>query len=57
MLHSVAMLRLTRQEQKVLALILLLLLVGWATKAYRTAHPPVAPAAPADAKSNAHGQF
>jgi hypothetical protein len=31
---------LTKEEQKVLCLVLVLLLVGWAVKAYRTAHPP-----------------
>jgi len=31
---------LTRQEQTVLCAVLGLLLVGWAVKAYRTAHPP-----------------
>ena len=36
---------LTRQEQFVLCLILLLVLTGWAVKAYRTAHPPTAPIA------------
>ncbi len=30
---------LTKQEQWVLAMVLSLLLVGWAVKAYRTAHP------------------
>ena len=30
---------LTKQEQSVLALVLGLLLLGWAVKAYRTAHP------------------
>jgi hypothetical protein len=34
--------RLTRQEQKVLYIILGLLLSGLAVKMYRTAHPPVA---------------
>ena len=34
---------LTRQEQFVLCLILLLLLTGWAVKVYRTAHAPMAP--------------
>jgi hypothetical protein len=33
------MLHLTKQEQLVLALILALLITGWAVKAYRTAHP------------------
>ena len=32
--------RLTKQEQMVLCVILGLLLIGWAVKAYRTAHPP-----------------
>jgi hypothetical protein len=32
---------LTKQEQTVLILVLGLLLVGWAVKYYRTAHPPV----------------
>jgi hypothetical protein len=31
---------LTKQEQLVLCLIMLLVLTGWAVKAYRTAHPP-----------------
>jgi hypothetical protein len=31
---------LTKQEQTVLILVLGLLLVGWAVKYYRTAHPP-----------------
>jgi hypothetical protein len=34
---------LTRQEQFVLCLILLLLLTGWAVKVYRTAHAPMRP--------------
>jgi hypothetical protein len=34
--------RLTKQEQLVLCIVLGLLLTGWAVKAYRTAHPPVA---------------
>jgi hypothetical protein len=34
---------LTRQEQFVLCLILLLLLTGWAVKVYRTAHAPMMP--------------
>ncbi|HHY86783.1 MAG TPA: hypothetical protein GYA07_14805 [Verrucomicrobia bacterium] len=34
------MLRLTRQEQLVLCIVVGLLLVGWAVKAWRTAHPP-----------------
>ena len=32
--------RLTRQEQLVLAVVLVLLLTGWAVKYYRAAHPP-----------------
>ena len=32
-------LRLTKQEQLVLCIVLSLLLVGWAVKVYRTAHP------------------
>jgi hypothetical protein len=31
---------LTKQEQTVLCVVLGLLLMGWAVKAYRTAHPP-----------------
>jgi hypothetical protein len=33
---------LTKQEQLVLCLVLGLLLVGWAVKTYRAAHPPTA---------------
>jgi hypothetical protein len=33
--------RLTKQEQLVLAVFVGLLLLGWAVKAYRTAHPLV----------------
>lgn len=32
---------LTKQEQIVLCLVMILLLTGWAVKAYRTAHPGV----------------
>jgi hypothetical protein len=39
---------LTRQQQKVLATVLLLLLVGWSVRAWRQAHPPP-PANPAAA--------
>jgi len=39
------MLNLTKQQQTFLCVVLLLLLTGWAVKAWRTAHPPVAPAA------------
>jgi hypothetical protein len=34
------MFNLTRQQQLFLCSLLLLLLVGWAVKAWRTAHPP-----------------
>ncbi|MHC1764751.1 MAG: hypothetical protein AB9869_10690 [Verrucomicrobiia bacterium] len=37
--------RLTKQEQLVLTLIIMLLLVGLAAKSYRTAHPVAVPAA------------
>jgi hypothetical protein len=37
------MLNLTRQQQTVLCVVLLLLVSGWAVKAWRQAHPPVAP--------------
>ncbi|MEK7781280.1 MAG: hypothetical protein AAB370_07250 [Verrucomicrobiota bacterium] len=33
---------LTKQEQLVLCLVLGLLLMGWAVKTYRAAHPPTA---------------
>jgi hypothetical protein len=33
---------LTKQEQKVLCLIFVLLLTGWAVKTWRAAHPPAA---------------
>jgi hypothetical protein len=33
---------LTKQEQMVLWLIVVLLLTGWAVKTWRTAHPPAA---------------
>jgi hypothetical protein len=39
-----AMIRLTKQEQLVLCVVLGLLLTGWAVKTYRTAHPPAAAA-------------
>ena len=32
---------LTKQEQLVLSVVLGLLLLGWAVKTYRAAHPPV----------------
>jgi hypothetical protein len=33
---------LTKQEQWVLFIFVVLLLLGWGVKAYRTAHPPTA---------------
>jgi len=33
---------LTKQEQMVVCLIVVLLLTGWAVKSWRTAHPPAA---------------
>ncbi|PYJ56662.1 MAG: hypothetical protein DME24_21600 [Verrucomicrobia bacterium] len=36
------MLRLTKQEQLALCVVLSLLLVGWTVRAWRTAHPPAA---------------
>ena len=43
-----AMFKLTKQQQQFLCVVLLLLLTGWAVKAWRTAHapPPVAPSVP-----------
>ena len=38
---------LTRQQQLFLCVVLLLLLTGWAVKAWRTAHPPAPATAPA----------
>jgi hypothetical protein len=35
-----AMLNLTRQQQTFLCVVLLLLLTGWAVKAWRAVHPP-----------------
>ena len=37
-----AMFNLTRQQQQFVCVVLLLLLVGWSVKAWRTAHPPLA---------------
>jgi hypothetical protein len=51
------MLRLTRQERKVLSLALLLLLAGWAIKSYRAAHPSDRDLAPPNIQSDAYGQF
>jgi len=39
--YYAVMWRLTRQEQTVLLMVMSLLLVGLAVKAYRTTHPPV----------------
>jgi len=41
------MARLTKQEQTVLILVMLLLLTGWAVRACRTSHPPALPTTPA----------
>ena len=41
------MIRLTKQEQLVLGVVLGLLLTGWAVKTYRAAHPPIIAAQPA----------
>jgi hypothetical protein len=38
--------RLTKQEQLVLCVVLGLLLTGWAVKTYRTAHPETAATQP-----------
>lgn len=38
---------LTKQEQLVLCVVLALLLMGWAVKAYRAAHPPATAVQPA----------
>ena len=35
------MFKLTKQQQLFLCVVLLLLLTGWAAKAWRTAHPPI----------------
>jgi len=43
-------LRLTKQEQLVLCVVLSLLLVGWAVKAWRTAHPSANPDGPVNLK-------
>jgi hypothetical protein len=51
------MLRLTRQERKVLALALLLLLAGWTIKFVRSAHPPDPGSAPPNTQSDAYGPF
>jgi len=39
------MFKLTKQQQLFLCVVLLLLLTGWAVKAWRTAHPPSSPPA------------
>ena len=40
------MFNLTRQQQLVIIMVVLLFLMGWTVKACRTAHPPVQPAPP-----------
>lgn len=45
--------RLTRQEQMVLCSVLGLLLLGWAVKAYRAAHPPAQAVEPAGTQREA----
>jgi hypothetical protein len=47
-----AVLRLTRQEQLVLSIVLGLLLVGWAVKTWRLAHPKLPP--PVDSATEQH---
>ena len=49
------MFNLTRQQQLFLCSILLLLLVGWAVKAWRTAHPPERKTISADHVKEGHG--
>ena len=48
-----AVLHLTKHEQLVLTLVILLLLTGLAVKAYRTSHPAAAPRGAAEAKLHA----
>ncbi len=36
-----AKLNLTKQEQMVLCIVILLLLLGWGVRTYRLAHPPL----------------
>jgi hypothetical protein len=50
-------LRLTKQEQLVLCIILSLLLVGWAVKVYRTAHPAGSSAERQKTKYHASPEF
>jgi len=38
---------LTRQQQMVVVMVILLFLIGWTVKAWRIAHPPVQAAPPA----------
>jgi len=45
--YTVGVNRLTKQEQLVLCVVLGLLLIGWAVKSYRAAHPPAPAASPA----------
>jgi hypothetical protein len=39
---------LTKQERRVFQAVLVLLLVGWAVKNYRAAHPPTLPDTPVE---------
>lgn len=48
--YILRVIRLTKQEQLVLTVVLLLLLTGWAVQAYRTAHPPTPPSKILNAK-------
>jgi len=45
--YTVGVNRLTKQEQLVLGVVLGLLLIGWAVKSYRAAHPPAPAVSPA----------
>jgi hypothetical protein len=51
------MLRLTRQERRVLCVVLFLLLTGSIVKAWRTAHPPAATIELTAPNPNAHRSF
>jgi len=50
-------LRLTKQEQLVLCVVLSLLLVGWVVKVYRTAHPPGSRSEQPNTKYHASPEF
>ena len=47
--YGVSVIHLTKQEQWVMFTLATLLLMGWAVKAYRTAHPPTPVAGPSAA--------